>query len=119
MERFSSYRPRPKRGGNWSESIIHNFDRNTESFRPEVGVAIDRKGNLYGTTLFGEVFELSPPPQQGGAWTEVVLYNFTGGRDGGYMPSGLILGKLQFNLFGTTADGGVQNRGVVFQISLP
>jgi uncharacterized repeat protein (TIGR03803 family) len=111
--------PPAKRGGNWTESVIHNFDRNTESFRPEVGVAIDRKGNLYGTTLFGEVFELSPPPQQGGAWTEAVLYNFTGGRDGGYMPSGLILGKLQFKLFGTTAEGGVQNRGVVFQISLP
>ncbi len=54
---------------------------------PEGQVAIDPVGNIYGTTNgggvfggaygYGSVFELSPPAN-GAAWTENVIYSFTG-----------------------------------------
>ena len=50
------------------------------------------------------------------AQTFTVLHSFTGGADGGYPYSGLILDKAG-NLYGTTAFGGASNNGTVFKIS--
>ena len=55
---------------------------------PEGAMRFDSKGALYGTTASGgtnyngTVFQLVPPTQPGGAWTENVLYRFAGGADG-------------------------------------
>jgi len=56
--------------------------------QPQGNLVLDSAGNLYGTTVLGGankaacsnrgcgvVFELSPP-QNGGLWTETVLYSF-------------------------------------------
>jgi len=49
--------------------------------------AVDAKGNVFGTTLIGGtynagmIFELSPTPNN--QWAETILYEFTGGSDGG------------------------------------
>ena len=62
------------------------------------GVVIGPGGVLYGTTQTGgstnngTVFSLTPPASPGGAWTEVVLYNFTGGADGKW-PAGVVIGS--------------------------
>lgn len=41
-------------GGNWQETILHNFDNNgVDGVEPEAGVVIDPAGTLYGTTLAG------------------------------------------------------------------
>src|SRR5580693_221708 len=51
---------------------------------PYAGVVLGPDGSLYGTTGYGGtfgagvVYQLSPPTS-GGAWTESVLYSFTGG----------------------------------------
>jgi uncharacterized protein YceK len=67
------------------------------------GLITDGSGNLYGTTSQGAtngcgnafgcgvVFKLTPPATGKTAWTETVLYAFTGGKDGGN-PSPPILG---------------------------
>lgn len=95
---------------------------------PTAGLISDSAGNLYGTTNFGgkyvnngvsgTVFELSFGGN--GNVTQRILYNFSGGNDGGYPYSSLVFDK-QGNLYGTTANGGstaCQNGcGVVFELS--
>src|SRR5580698_10392799 len=71
----------PAGGGQWTETILYSFCSQPEcsdGVSPEAGLIFDSAGNLYGTTsnggtVWGTVFELSPPPQQGGAWIETVM----------------------------------------------
>ena len=80
----------------------------------------DDAGNLYGTTGYGgagncvllgtttgcgTVFELSPPQQKGGAWTETILYSFQGDQDG-YVPHDDLVFDKQGNIYGATLFGG-------------
>jgi uncharacterized repeat protein (TIGR03803 family) len=81
------------------------------------GVVIGSGGKLYGTTEyggaygacvphcgepgFGTVFELTPPSGPGGAWSETVLLNFSGGNDGFNPTAGVAIGKGGV-LYGTT-----------------
>jgi len=92
------------------------------------GLVLDPKGVLYGTTAaggaygFGVAFALKQGDS--GAWTETVLYNFTGGEDGAYPFAGLILDGAG-NLYGTTSGGGAgsctngytDGCGVVFELT--
>lgn len=48
--------------------------------------------------------------------TEQVLYNFTGGNDGGDAATGLILDR-HGNLYGTTVSGGTSACGTVFKLA--
>ncbi len=87
----------------------------------------DAKGNLYGTTVAGgtsgegTIFELSP--NSNGTWSESILYNFTGGSDGGGVMSGLVFDSSG-NLYGVAQRGGSTigncgsaGCGVVFELS--
>ena len=57
----------------------------------------DKAGNLYGTTTSGgkynsgTVFELA---LSSGSWKESVLYNFTGGNDGGFPYDAPVMDKM-------------------------
>jgi uncharacterized repeat protein (TIGR03803 family) len=82
---------------------------------------------LYGTTPYfgtlnnGMVFSLTPPASSGGSWTEAVLYNFTGGVDGG-LPGGVVVGSEPGGhtvLYGTTQNGGTGGSGTVFSLTPP
>ena len=61
----------------YSSKVIYNFAASPDGNGPAVGVVLDDKGKLYGTTVhggtFGEgtVYELIP---NSGQWTEKVLY---------------------------------------------
>jgi uncharacterized repeat protein (TIGR03803 family) len=71
---------------------------------------------------------LSPPTQQGGSWTETILYSFQGGNDG-YFPIGDLVFDKHGDLYGSTWYGGGQgtncdlyyggNCGTVFKLSPP
>lgn len=75
-------------------------------------------GKLYGTTHCdgdynsGTVYELTP---SGGGWDYSLLYTFTGGGDGLYSFSNLVLN--QGKLYGTTKYGGTKSKGVVFEVT--
>lgn len=107
--------------GSWSETVLHTFDGSDGVF-PVGALILDSSGNLYGTTeggsfgLWGNVFELSPA--SGGGWGYSSLYSFqeVGTGDGFFPQAGLILGPSG-TLYGTTADGGKENWGTVFQIT--
>ena len=85
---------------------------------PQSGLVIDSKGNLYGTTYdggngtcllgnsnigCGVVFELS---QSDGSWSETVLYNFQGGKDGRNPNLSPMTFDAEGNLYGVTDLGG-------------
>ena len=77
---------------------------------PKAGVVIGSGAVLYGTTYnggalgLGTAFELTRPAIAGGAWTETVLHNFSGGSDGAVPSAGLV--SSGGVLYGTTHDGG-------------
>jgi hypothetical protein len=137
-------RPPAKQGDPWTETVLHVFKGSdgNDGASPFGGLIMDAAGNLYGTTgydgngncmLFGSrvgcgiVYELSPPVQKGGDWTETVLYNFQGNTDG-QLPVGDLVFDKQGNLYGATQYGGGfgscnapfdQHCGTIFKLNPP
>jgi len=104
-----------------TQKVLYAFTGGVDGNSPYAGVIFDPAGNLYGATqaggLYGRgtVFQLTP---SGGAWTETVLYNFTGGPDGATPIGGLAIDEAG-NLYGTAADNGDASAqcGTVFKLS--
>lgn len=104
-------------------SVLLEF-KNTDGSSPN-GLTVGPKGNVYGTAgsggayNAGVVFKLAA-----GNYEESVLYNFTGQSDGGD-PSGGLIEDSNYNLYGTTQQGGDMSCqltngigcGVVFEIT--
>ena len=104
------------------ETVLYGFTGKADGKNPVAGLAIDKAGNLYGTTTAGgssgngTVFKLAIPTVAGGQWTEQVLYSFGTGSDGAIPISGVTFdpsGKL----YGTTSAGGTYGYGTVFELS--
>jgi hypothetical protein len=106
--------------------VLYSFPTPKEGYVPAGDLAFDSSGNLYGATFFGggygttcdefyqycgAIFELSPPLQKGGSWTEQTLYGFKGTARGvltgdGGSPNGGLRLDASGNIYGTTMDGG-------------
>jgi uncharacterized repeat protein (TIGR03803 family) len=77
---------------------------------------LDKEGNLYGATGTGgaydagTVFTISP------SGVEKVLYNFTGGNDGGG-PGGPLVFDKAGNIYSATKGGGAYAYGTVFKLT--
>ena len=104
--------PPARRGGTWSETIIDSFQNFQMNGQTPLGpVTFDESGDLLGTTSAGgtygagTVFQLQPPSQPGGVWTETVLFEFPGGVGGGTPQGPLTFGRWGY-LFGTAGSGG-------------
>jgi hypothetical protein len=116
--------PPQNKGGAWTYTILYSFQGGNDGYLPNGDLVFDSAGNLYGATEFGggkgttcdpgyyqycgTVFELSPPKQKGGAWTEQVLHSFANGTDGANPDGGLIFDK-KGAIYGTTVAGGNQS----------
>jgi len=98
----------------WSESVLCSFHGGSDSH-----VIFDSTGNLYGVTWFdgkygwGIVFKLAP--NSDGSWTESVLYQFKGGKDGAE-PRARLLFDSAGNLYGTTGNAYTSGYGIVFKL---
>jgi uncharacterized repeat protein (TIGR03803 family) len=101
-------------GSSWTEKTLRAFNGTTDGSTPAGGLVFDSSGNLYGTTKLGGsngvgvVFELTKSGS--GTWTETVLHNFGGSKDGQY-PTGSLIFDAQGNLYGTTEGGGSHGNG--------
>ncbi len=104
------------------ETVLYSFTGKPDGANPVAGLAIDKSGNLYGTTTAGgskgngTVFKLALPTVTGGEWTEEVLYNFGTGTDGATPIAGVTF-DASGNLYGTTSAGGSYGHGTVFQLT--
>jgi uncharacterized repeat protein (TIGR03803 family) len=113
----------PSESGGWIPKLIHRFgsqNNATDGGYPYSGLVFDREGNLYGTTEeggsgTGTVFEFSP--NAGGTWTESILHNFGVSPGDGNSPFGGVVFDAMGNLYGTTAWGGKNGFGTVFELS--
>jgi hypothetical protein len=137
--------PPAQKGGAWAETLIYEFGGKgaNDGELPNSGLIMDKAGNLYGVTAYGgtgnctllgvaagcgTVYELSPPQQQGGAWTETILYSFPTTKQG-YLPNRNLVFDKAGNLYGATTFGGTKDGGcngfyggqcgVVFELSPP
>jgi uncharacterized repeat protein (TIGR03803 family) len=98
--------------------VLHNFTGVLDGANPQGGLAIDRGGNLYGTTSAGAyhgsgcssfygtpgcgtVFELA---RRGSGWNLNPLYAFRGGNDYGNPGYSVIFGQ-DGALYGLTSNG--------------
>lgn len=112
----------------WTETILYYFGVNVDGQFPQGGLVMDAAGNLYGTTHngaqlgYGIIYELSPGQS---SYNEKILYDFTGGLDGG-ISSAQLVRDASGNLYGTTWSGGsaqdcttgvIPGCGVVFEFS--
>lgn len=110
--------------GTAKHHVLYSFTGGSDGSTPAGGLVLDAAGNIYGTTQTGGsacknsrcgvVFELSR--QAGNSWTEKVLYNFSGGPDGGG-PSGSLVFDAAGNLYGTGQVGGPNYYGIVYQLA--
>ena len=103
-------------------TVIGNFGTNGTGVDP-LYVTLDGAGNVYGTTYYGGlsylgygvVFKLT---RHGSNWIQSVLYDFTGGSDGGHPYGGVVFGP-DGSLYGTASSGGRVGQGVVFKLQPP
>ncbi len=112
----------------WTESVIYSFAGAPDGANPAGALIAGPDGVLYGTTIAGggggagTVFQLTPPTETGGAWTESILYSFGGVPDGAAPHAGVVLGSNGL-LYGTTAYGGTgtcaSGCGTVFSLAPP
>jgi uncharacterized repeat protein (TIGR03803 family) len=111
----------PNGGGTWTLNDLHLFSGGKDGESPSCPLVFDASGNLYGTTFaggkygYGNVFELTP--NANGTWTEHVLHQFTGGKDGSSPVFAGVVFDAAGNLYGTTNQGGAYGYGVVFKLT--
>ena len=129
--------PPMQKGGQWTYTVLYNFQGGKDGLFPWGDLAFDKLGNLYGATQFGggkgttcnqyyggncgTVFELSPPKQKGGAWAERILHSFAGGTDGAN-PNGYLALDGSGAVYGLTFSGGSQSchcYGTAFKLKPP
>jgi uncharacterized repeat protein (TIGR03803 family) len=110
-----------------TETVLYNFCSDpgcTDGSFPSSSLTTDGKGNFYGTTRGGgaagdgTVFEVSP--NGNGGWNETVLYSFCSAPNcaDGFEPYySYVIFDTAGNLYGTTAGGGSNGNGVVWELS--
>lgn len=108
-------------GGVWTQTVIHTFTGGKDGSGPGSPVAIDKQGNVYGTTPtggangMGVVYQLRPGAT--GGWTLRVIHTFTGGSDGGGGSASRLMIDATGNLYGVCTVGGTNGFGTVYKMS--
>ncbi len=108
-------------GGVWTQSVIHAFTGGNDGSGPGSPVALDKHGNLYGTTPtggakgFGVIYEMKPGAD--GSWNLMVIHAFTGGTDGLGGSASRLLVDAAGNLYGVNTVGGANGFGNVYELT--
>ncbi len=100
-----------------NESVLYAFTGGSDGGGSVLAIGVDSGGMLYGTTRgggkygAGTVFKINTNTK-----AENVVYNFTGGSDGG-SPRGAQLELEPESLIGVTKEGG-SGYGVIYQVNI-
>jgi len=121
-----------QRNSNWIFKPLYDFQAENDGQNPEAPVVFGPDGTLYGTTPYGgntcfeaycgTAYNLRPSPRSCGnalcSWNEIAVYWFGGNQlHDGYRPeTGPLIFDSAGNIYGTTADGGLNGDGTVFQL---
>jgi len=101
-------------------TLIYSFAGGADGEYTDTELVQDSAGNLYGTSVQGGTYASGTVFQVTPAGVHTVLYNFTGGADGGEPYKGVTL-DAQGNLYGTAVTGGGGacdgGCGVVFKLT--
>ena len=95
--------------GSWNFNLLHSFEPHREG--PDATLTMDSAGNLYGGSVsegaygYGNIFKLTP---SNGGWIYTDVYDFTGGADGAYPDTNVVLDG-NGNIYGTAGGGGLKN----------
>ena len=139
LQRFGGGGPPPgcgviyklrKAGSGWVLNPVYIFPAQQQHYLPSYPgeLAIGPNGSLYGiTNLNGEydngvVFNTVPAPSAPSTvfaqWNYNVLYQFTGGNDGGNPTRSVpLLFDAAGNIYGAATYGGPANSGVVYELT--
>lgn len=109
--------------GAWKLTTLFKFN-GADGASPAAGLAMNAKGNLYGTTTVdgtsgdGTVFELSPSVDKIWKFTTILKFTAENGND----PEAHLILDAVGNLYGITAGGGslacqAGGCGTVFRLS--
>jgi len=101
--------------------VLYNFTGSPDAQYPYGPLALDSWGDLYGNSQLGgsiacggygcgTVFLVNPATR-----TDTVIYNFPGGSDGNYPMAGITCSRAG-TVYGTTAWGGLNDDGTVFEL---
>jgi uncharacterized repeat protein (TIGR03803 family) len=105
-------------------TVLYSFTGGADGGQPYGGVTLDGQGDLYGAAVIGGtggtcvedgcgvIYKLT---NSGGTWSQRVIHNFTGGKDGSGPGAGLTLDE-HGNLYGMTPTGGAYGLGVIYQM---
>jgi uncharacterized repeat protein (TIGR03803 family) len=114
------YKLSPTTSGPWKFTGLHAFyqQQRERGFYPSGKLLLDGAGNVYGTTSSGGtcggvVFKLSQ--NSAGAWVENIVHSFSCSPDG-FIPLGRLISNAAGNYYGSTANGGTNGVGTVFEI---
>ena len=113
----------PQGNGGWIERVLYSFgSKPNDGYNPRAGLAMDNSGHMFGTTFNtdagangGSVFEVALAQ---GQWKEWIVHNFPSqvGYDG-LSPTAGVTFDSAGNLYGTTGQGGRDERGTVFKLT--
>jgi hypothetical protein len=99
--------------GSWTLNYIHHYYQNY----PATDLTLGPSGTLYGDIYgdqdldFGYIFKMTPPIQQGGAWTYTTLVNLNKSSNS-QNPTGVVVG-LQGDIYSPLSGGGYGNGSIV------
>ena len=103
-------------------SVTHPFTGATGGDNPRGAPVLDKQGNVYGATVDGKgasknglVFKIAPNNAR------TTLYTFKAPMSDGHHPYGPLFtpGNNGTMFFGTTNEGGAQNKGAIFDVMPP
>jgi uncharacterized repeat protein (TIGR03803 family) len=97
-------------------ALLASFNSTNGSHPFGGSLIVDAAGNLFGTTESGGMYNLGTVfeiPEAGGPITTVFSFNGTDGSD----PVGGLTVDASGNIYGTTALGGANNLGTVYEIT--
>lgn len=97
-------------------TTLHSFSNGADGGYPFGGVCRDSSGDFYGTAISGGSASYGVVYKFTAAGAFSVLYNFTGGLDGGF-PYNPPIRDNAGNLYGATNTGGLAQAGTVYRLN--
>jgi uncharacterized repeat protein (TIGR03803 family) len=100
-------------------TVLHTFlGGSNDGALPEAGLIEDRAGNLYGTAIYGGAENEGIVYEIASDGTFTILYSFKGYSAGdGANPTAALIRDSAGNFYGTTEQGGTDERGTVFELA--